>query len=541
MKPISYLAGSILLVLLFSCSEFQSKEENPIDPGIVTIRGTIEDYDQSFTTGMLYYFDGLARQDKPEIVSIDSTGSFITSISIAHQTSTIYLFLGKYGIHLTANPNQEIEIRVSKDGAKYLGDNGELNNQLIQIILAMQESFRQDNQLRNQYSNSDTIRFEEFYDYCVGMANRKLLFLEEFCREHQLLEEARRLTEQNILYEQAWAIIAFRSITRDGKWELRRGMPEDMVSRLIKDFPINNREAIASRDYHDYLTNILDIMREEVIASDSYMEILRTSGSFTEDELSLWKGIFSYDGVTYGTKEYQEMIRDKGDIQEELFRKENLKKLFEYSTGLPRGLGRDFIISQGVTRYCFDIPLISPGASDWEAISNLLSNRKIFEELQKQENLLKARQGASSVADVNVIESLEEVKAEEILNQLLKKYSGKVVYVDFWATWCSPCRDELAFSKPLQTHFKDQEVVFLNLCCRSTRSTWEEFIQTEQITGENYLLDVDEYNYLSSLFNFQGIPHYVLVDRTGKVCNENAPRPSLEYAVRSEIQAQLEK
>ena len=541
MKPTNCLPGLLLLALLSSCSDFNSKNANPIDPGTVTIRGTIEDYDQSYTTGMLHYFDGLARENKSEMVSIDSTGSFITSFTLAHQTSTNYLFLGKYGIPLTASPNQEYEIRVSKEGAQFLGESGGLNNQLTQIMLAMQESFREDDQLSNQYSHSDTISFGAYYDIRMELARGKRSFLEEYCRENQISEEARQLTEQNIIYEPAWALMAFRWIVRDSRMFEREGLPEDLVGTLRLDFPINSLDAIACRNYHDYLTNILDIMREEVIASEAYMENLRATGSFTEAELSIWKGIFSYDGVTYGTKEYQEMIRDKGDIQQELFRKENLKKLFAYSATLPKGLGRDFIISQGVMRYCFDIPLMAPRASDWETISSLLSNRKIFEELQKQENLLVAKQDAASVSDVNVIESLEDVKAEEIFNKLIEGYRGKVVYVDFWATWCGPCREELTFSKPLQKHFKDQEVVFLNLCCRSTRSTWEEFIQVEQITGKNYLLDVDEYNYLATLFNFQGIPHYMLVDRNGKVHNDNAPRPSLEHTVRSEIQTLLDE
>jgi len=541
MKPSTCLSCLILLAIISSCSVRKTKEVDPINPGTVSIKGTIEDYDQSYTTGMLYYFDGLARQDKQELVSIDSSGSFITSFSIAHQTSTIYMFLRRYGFNLTVSPNQEYEIRVSNDGAiEFLGENGELNNQLSQITLVMHENFKEKNQLRNHYADSDTISFEEYYKFCTDLARRKLASLEEYCRENQILQEAQQLTEQNIIYEPAWALIAFRTITRDGMWHWREGMPDNLVSILRKDFPINNPDAITSRTYHDYLTNILDIMREEVIASETYIETLRASGNFTEDELSIWKGIYSYDGVTYGTREYQELIRDKGSIEQELFRKENLKKLFEDSATLPKGLGRDFIISQGVMRYCFEIPLMVPSTSDWETISFLISNKTILKELHKQEKLLKAKQEVTSQEDVRVIETMENVKAEEIFNRLLEKYHGKVVYVDFWATWCGPCREELVFSKSLQKHFEDEEVVFLNLCCRSTEETWEEFIQVEQITGENYLLDVDEYNYLSKLFNIQGIPHYVLVDRDGKVHNKKAPRPSLEQTIRSEIQALLD-
>ncbi len=85
--------------------------------------------------------------------------------------------------------------------------------------------------------------------------------------------------------------------------------------------------------------------------------------------MSLWKAVYGLDGKTYGTKEFQPLVQDKGEIEQKVFRKESLNKMLTYSLKLPKGIGRDFIISQGVSRYCFDIPLMSPMASDWEELS----------------------------------------------------------------------------------------------------------------------------------------------------------------------------
>ncbi len=54
-------------------------------------------------------------------------------------------------------------------------------------------------------------------------------------------------------------------------------------------------------------------------------------------------------------------------------------------------------------------------------------------------NLLIAKQDDIDQANVNRIEPLENVKADEDFNKLIGKYKGKVVYIDFWATGCGPC------------------------------------------------------------------------------------------------------
>ncbi len=541
MKSTNSLLSLILLAFLSSCSTNKAKEDSPISPGVVTIRGIIEEYDQSYSTGQIYYFDGLSRLNRSELISIDSGGAFITMIRIAHQTPTLYLRLGNRAIPLTVSPGQEYNISIKKEeDATFLGKNGELNNHKNKLERAIFDAFKGEYRIRSQYNDRDSISYSEYYDFCIGLSKRKLSFAEEYCRENKFSQKVYQLVKQNILYEPAWAMLNYRWIIGNRTMIERKDLPEDFVGTLIKDFPINNPDAISSRSYHDYLTNILDIMREELISSEAFMESLRSSESFTEEELSLWKAVYSLDGKTYGSKEYKQLVQDKGEIEQKVFRKESLKKVLTYSAKLPEGIGRDFIISQGVSRYCFDTPLMPPLESDWEELSSLISNEIVYAELTRMNNLLIAEQDDTDQTNINRIEPLENVKADEVFNKLIGKYTGKVVYIDFWATWCGPCRDEIAFSRVLQKQFKDLDVVFLNLCCRSPRKTWEKLIQSEQITGENYLLGIDENNFLTEKFNIQGIPHYVLVDRNGEVANSNAYRPSSDHLISSEIQVLLD-
>jgi thiol-disulfide isomerase/thioredoxin len=101
----------------------------------------------------------------------------------------------------------------------------------------------------------------------------------------------------------------------------------------------------------------------------------------------------------------------------------------------------------------------------------------------------------------------------------MKKYKGNVVFVDFWATWCGPCRSGMEKIKPLKEELKHEKIKFVYLTNpTSPKSTWETMIP--DIDGEHYYLTQDEWNTITARFKVSGIPHYVLVDKTGKVANE---------------------
>jgi thiol-disulfide isomerase/thioredoxin len=131
---------------------------------------------------------------------------------------------------------------------------------------------------------------------------------------------------------------------------------------------------------------------------------------------------------------------------------------------------------------------------------------------------------------------ITNIKEPDFLKFLSKKYAGKIIYLDVYATWCVPCLNELKYAPALHERFAGKDVVFINLCLQSTAKNWKNLVKEKNIKGENYFLDDDESKLLMGNFNIGGFPTYLLIDRKGTIRTANAARPSELERLAKEIE-----
>ncbi|WP_343702495.1 TlpA disulfide reductase family protein [Chitinophaga sp.] len=198
-----------------------------------------------------------------------------------------------------------------------------------------------------------------------------------------------------------------------------------------------------------------------------------------------------------------------------------------YCESLPAGIMRDMML----TRYVYALKEALMGLvlkPDVARIKRMLTHpvfsgyvRQAYKDAADNEG-----RGAS-LAEAKRMET-PGMTADSVLQKFIAPYAGKAVYVDVWATWCVPCREEMPASQQLRQRLEKDSVVFVYLCVGSPEKTWKSVVSKMDIRGEHFLLTQAEYDALRETYRLQGVPHYLVADREGKVVHQNAPGPSDE-------------
>ena len=118
------------------------------------------------------------------------------------------------------------------------------------------------------------------------------------------------------------------------------------------------------------------------------------------------------------------------------------------------------------------------------------------------------------------------------LEDAVKPFKGKVVYIDVWATWCGPCLKEFQYLPALKEKAHNMDVVYLYISIDrpEERKKWEKTIAYHQLKGYHLLvnekLGKSLYTELGNERQILSIPCFVIIDKTGKIVIRHAAAPS---------------
>jgi thiol-disulfide isomerase/thioredoxin len=108
----------------------------------------------------------------------------------------------------------------------------------------------------------------------------------------------------------------------------------------------------------------------------------------------------------------------------------------------------------------------------------------------------------------------------------LSDFAGKVVYLDLWASWCSPCRAETPFLSAIYEKYKnDTRIAFVSIAVSDAETSWREALTQDK---PGWLQLWDKENVVKMAYVANMIPQFVIINKKGEIVNFNAPKPSDE-------------
>jgi len=202
--------------------------------------------------------------------------------------------------------------------------------------------------------------------------------------------------------------------------------------------------------------------------------------------------------------------------------------LFKSINTNTKGITRDYLISSLVAIYANNI-------------RKETDQSVVLEEIQKSFTIVKDMNYTTNIKlnydklkslnkniTKNLLDStfLQSYNSDQkiTLRQVLANYQDKSVYIDFWASWCAPCRADLNESHRSKTSLKEKNIMIIYISIDRDEDSWKRASKDQNIREDQYLLLGTVNSEFGRFLDLKSIPRHTLLNSKHEVININAPR-----------------
>ena len=164
--------------------------------------------------------------------------------------------------------------------------------------------------------------------------------------------------------------------------------------------------------------------------------------------------------------------------------------------------------------------------SDYEKLANYLNRSYSYSAVARQIINRAAQLKRTAVGQVAPEIDLPNPDGKNIP---LSSLRGKVVLIDFWASWCGPCRKENPNVVNVYNKYKDKGFEVYSVSLDKDKNSWKNAIKQDGLPWKSHVSDLGFWSSsVVSQYGFQGIPYTVLIDKDGKILSKGLRGEKLE-------------
>ena len=506
-KKSSYFLLFILIICFLNCKENKDNIETNSDivleklvtkvPKKIIITGTSDD-----TIALKYiniinndYLFGTNHKYIKKQILMDSIHIALDSIDTSQTFEFITFGEGLYRTNIFITPGDTLSFKIKNEKLSFTGKNAPYNNFFTNLEKETPEYSK------NPYLDN----IENYKKSTENVYNQKVKYFEAYIEHNKLKSESLlKIIKDMLKFEYLNNLISPRSVFVE-KMNGYVNTQEGVLSTMNNEFV--NQEQLFDLDAYLDGTTIEDFNRPD---------LLKNSWAFKNSFDAFIRYYFANsDYLNYSSKAFlyqKEFIQEHFDGELENYA--IARMIREYSI---RGFGystENIDLMKGLIDKYYPVFSKKPSYK---------SKMDEFKESLNKFNFKLSKEALSS--------KLISINGDTItLQEVFDTSKNKIKVIDFWASWCSPCIDEIGKAKAFKNKLlesKDVEWIYLSI--DKDRTSWlKKSKELKQFLNVNhqYFLVRGKNSMLGNGLKISGIPRYVIFDKKEQIVLDNAPRPS---------------